>query len=477
MDGVKLREKDFSKEKKEKKPVLKPPRYIKSISEKQKDAFNKFIQILNKISYLPLIIVSILILIGVGDILNFTRWISTLPERIMLGTGGMLISLYDIKYISPEIEAENFEKVLLDAFCWGILGSFILGSGTLILIKGAFVFIYALVNPKDSRRSLFDFGLQMKDSLNHFSAIGGFVIILLSFNAFFSGLITDFSLPPLITFLPLSSVALIIDFIYYRKELKQKYTYEIFDSVGLLVIGILGVLYFAAGIFILLKSVLIFFLIFGEPSQSYLSKVKEGKKEEERKKIEELEQEKNAIPTRKKQKKLMTKPKKKEETFEERKEEVQKVEITKEISELKRKESDIKKARKEKEKELELQLHDSLLPVKDKADKEVVKKYFSKIFTILSKEMREQINDLKISKKERKELLAELAFLSKEEQVKFMEEIVSLHKIEIPQKLIRRIKNLPNLKENHYHKIVEKLEYMDPEERVEYIQFLENHAY
>ncbi|MGV9204946.1 MAG: hypothetical protein ACOC44_13115, partial [Promethearchaeia archaeon] len=166
LDGVKLREKDFSKEKKEKKPVLKPPRYIKSISEKQKDAFNKFIQILNKISYLPLIIVSILILIGVGDILNFTRWISTLPERIMLGTGGMLISLYDIKYISPEIEAENFEKVLLDAFCWGILGSFILGSGTLILIKGAFVFIYALVNPKDSRRSLFDFGLQMKDSLN-----------------------------------------------------------------------------------------------------------------------------------------------------------------------------------------------------------------------------------------------------------------------------------------------------------------------
>jgi hypothetical protein len=127
------------------------------------------------------------------------------------------------------------------------------------------------------------------------------------------------------------------------------------------------------------------------------------------------------------------------------------------------------------EKEIELRLHESLLPVKDEKDKELVMYYFTKIFTVLSKELKNQINDLGISKKEKKELLEELAFLTQEEQVKYIEAIVDLYQ-EIPKKLINRIKKLPNVKPNHYDKIVDQLKYLDVEEQVKFVQFLEENA-
>ncbi|MFX1385686.1 MAG: hypothetical protein ACFE9M_00590, partial [Promethearchaeota archaeon] len=123
----------------------------------------------------------------------------------------------------------------------------------------------------------------------------------------------------------------------------------------------------------------------------------------------------------------------------------------------------------------ELKLHDSLLPVKDEKDKKLVKEYFSKIFSVLSKDLRKQINELKISKKEKKELLEELVFLTKEEQVKYIEAIVSLYK-EIPKKLINRIRKLPNVKPRHYDKIVDQLKFMDIDEQTKFVQFLEENA-
>ncbi|MFO8019166.1 MAG: hypothetical protein R6U96_11060 [Promethearchaeia archaeon] len=465
LEGIKLKERNFNKKEEEKQPKYQHEREIKPLSEDQKKGFIKLIQILNKISFFPLFIVSILILIGITDIIEFNLWISTLPERIFLGTSGILISLYDIKYISPQIKANNFEKVVLDAFCWGILGSIILGSGSLILIKGIFVFLYALFYPEDPQRKLFDFGLYMKDSFNNFSAMGGVIIILLRFSALFSGLALDFPLAPLITFLALSSVALTIDYIYYRKELKEKWNYDIFDSIGLLIIGILGVLFFAAGIFIMLKSILIFFLIFGEPSQSYLNRVQKGEKKKKGK-----QKKQKPTPGQRKENKREKK------IYKDRKKKIQSAKVQRRVSELKSEEKDLKKARKEKEKELELRLHDSLLPVKDKEDKKVVKKYFSKIFTILSRDIREQIYELDIPREEKRDLLKELAFLSKEKQVRYMKEIVNLYKEDIPEKLVMKIRNLPNLKEKHYQKIVNKLKTMNPEEQIEYVQFLEKHA-
>ena len=101
--------------------------------------------------------------------------------------------------------------------------------------------------------------------------------------------------------------------------------------------------------------------------------------------------------------------------------------------------------------------------------------YFSKIFALLSKDLRKQILDLKISKKEKRELLQELAFLTKEEKVKYIDAIVSLYR-EIPKKLINRIRKLPNVKPKHYDKIIEQLKYMNVEEQIKFVQFLEENA-
>ena len=54
---------------------------------------------------------------------------------------------------------------------------------------------------------------------------------------------------------------------------------------------------------------------------------------------------------------------------------------------------------------------------------EVVKKYFQRIFTILSKEVRGELIKLNLSKDELKEIKKELAFLSEEKQIEFLKEL------------------------------------------------------
>jgi hypothetical protein len=54
---------------------------------------------------------------------------------------------------------------------------------------------------------------------------------------------------------------------------------------------------------------------------------------------------------------------------------------------------------------------------------DVVKKYFQRIFTVLSKEVREKLLELNLSKEELKEVKKELAFLSDEGQLGFLEEL------------------------------------------------------
>ncbi len=54
---------------------------------------------------------------------------------------------------------------------------------------------------------------------------------------------------------------------------------------------------------------------------------------------------------------------------------------------------------------------------------EVVKKYFYRIFSILSKEVREELYKLNLSKDELKEIKKELAFLSEEKQKQFLKEL------------------------------------------------------
>ncbi len=54
---------------------------------------------------------------------------------------------------------------------------------------------------------------------------------------------------------------------------------------------------------------------------------------------------------------------------------------------------------------------------------EVVKKYFHRIFTVLSKEVKEELTKLNLSKEELKEIKRELAFLPEEKQIEFLKEL------------------------------------------------------
>ena len=55
---------------------------------------------------------------------------------------------------------------------------------------------------------------------------------------------------------------------------------------------------------------------------------------------------------------------------------------------------------------------------------DVVKKYFQRIFTILSKEVREELMKLDLSKDELKEIKKELAFLTEKKQLEFLKELI-----------------------------------------------------
>ena len=54
---------------------------------------------------------------------------------------------------------------------------------------------------------------------------------------------------------------------------------------------------------------------------------------------------------------------------------------------------------------------------------DVVKKYFHKLFTVMSKDVREQLMDLNLSKDELKEVKKELAFLPDEKQKDYLKEL------------------------------------------------------
>jgi len=52
-----------------------------------------------------------------------------------------------------------------------------------------------------------------------------------------------------------------------------------------------------------------------------------------------------------------------------------------------------------------------------------VKKYFKRIYTVLSKDIRDKLKDLDLSKDKKKKIKKELAFLSKEKQLEYLDEL------------------------------------------------------
>ncbi|MFW9826766.1 MAG: hypothetical protein ACFFEY_03990 [Candidatus Thorarchaeota archaeon] len=487
-------------------PYIREKKQIHTLSERKSSNLEGLIQFLNKISFIPLFLFTC---ISFGLIAEyFVNWNNLLLfDRIMNGLFGLFLLIYDRVYLSRKVKEKEYNDIFLDSFCWGILGCILYGIGVIVLLKGIAIVIYVITDSKNVNYKTYNFGLLAKNSLNNLSSKAGFFIVLLGIYRIYSDRLYLPKIGEELIYLPFNIIipiwllfysgflliALAILLIDSRMKIrtKEKQMFVIKDSAKYFVMGIFGILFYAAGIFILLKSILIFFLCFGKPSkkeekvvleQAYpyhvpipptppsppspphlkVEGISEAVKEEEQTKLESLEE---SIEIKKV-------------IIDER--DLPKVE-SKEITEIFKKELEEipiiidKKDKVKREEEFQLKLHDSLLPVKDDKDKKLVKEYFSKIFAVLSKDLRAQINDLKITKKEKKELLEELAFLTKQEQIKYIEAIVNLYK-EIPKKLINRIRKLPNVKPKHYDKIVEQLRYMDYDEQIKFVQFLEENA-
>jgi len=476
-----------------------PIRSRSSIRDKKKSKLDKAIKKLNKFDYIPIAILLILVII-----LNFifiSGEINHLISSYLIVGSGVLIILYDSKYISPKIKSDSYDDIALDAICYGILGCFIYGTGVILLIKGILIFIYSIINHESNNHKAYNFGLKLKNSINNFSAKAGFVIILLVLSGTFSGRIDVYFLRfqeeliynslPLVVIIGILSVIIAIILIpisvliidsKLRPKIREKREFTGRDALQTFILGAIGTAFLNIGIFILLKSILLFLLFVGKPI-ALIEKSKLKEKEIEIvpvQKVESIEAvvkkeelqlvEQDNIPPEPNFQAISTK----KELPSEEEEEVKDVEEGHKKEKVEEQPPKLKEIKKE-EKEIELRLHESLLPVKNEKDKKVVKEYFSKIFNIISKDLRKQISELDIPKKQRKEILKELAFLAEEEQLKYIGVLRNLYET-IPEKLIERIRKLQNVKPQYYDKIVEELKYLDSEEQIEFVIFLEKNA-
>ncbi len=462
-----------------------------SIRDKKKSKLENAIKILNKFDYVPMVIFSLIVF--VFNLIYRTNGVNLFIASYLMVFISVLILIYDSKSISPRIKSDSYDEIALDGICYGILGCFIYGTGVLILIKGILIFINSIKKHESSDHKLYNFGLKLKNSINNVSAKAGFVIVLLVLYGTFSGRIDVFFLRfhegmffmdtymSILFFLLIPVSILIID-LKLKAKIHEKREFTGRDALRYFILGAIGTAFFNIGIFILLKSILLFLLFVGKPID-LIEKPRLKEKESEIVPIQKVEPIEAVV----------------------KKEEIQLVEqdstppeptihvisTEKELSleeeeEVKVLEEDQKKEKieeqppklkgiKKKEKEIKFKLHESLLPVKNEKDRKVVKEYFSKIFNIISKDLRKQISELDIPKKQRKEILEELAFLAEEEQLKYIGALRNLYET-IPEKLIERIRKLQNVKPQYYDKIVEELKYLDSEEQIEFVLFLEKNA-
>jgi len=478
------------------------PIYPKSsIMDKNKLKLDKAIKILNKFDCIPIVIFSTIVIIL--NLILISSEINLLISSYLIVGSGVLIIIYDSKYISPKIKSGSYGDIALDAICYGILGCIIYGTGVILLIKGILIFIYSIIDHESNNYKAYNFGLKLKNSINNFSAKAGFVIVLLvlfgigtkSIHVYFvsdslillnnylvpsgqwGSLLNTISLTLLFCLVPI--IVLIID-LKLKTKIHEKWEFTGRDALQIFILGAIGTTFLNIGIFILLKSILLLLLFVGKPIDLIEKPRLKGKESEiipvqkvvTKEPIEALVKKEETelvaqdyLPSEPKFQTISTE---KELSLEEEKE-VKVIEREYEEEEKPPKFKEIK------EKKAKFRLHESLLPVKNEKDSKVVKEYFSKIFNIISKDLRKQILELDIPKKQRKEILKELTFLAEEEQLKYIGALRDLYET-IPEKLIERIRKLQNVKPQYYDKLVEELKYLDSEEQIEFVVFLEKNA-
>ena len=463
------------------------PKY--GANDKDRTNLEKAIEILNKFDYIPIIFYMIVILISSFSYFRTSGGIINVIIHGILILCCALILIYDLRHISPRVQSKSYNEIALDAMCYGILGSIFAGAGVILLIKGVLILIHSIVYHEGEEHKFYNYGLKLKNSMNHFSAKAGFVIILLVLNEMITGgLLSDlfsnlFLFLMDLSFIIVPLVILTID-LALKAKIHEKNEFSGAFVIGIFILGAISTAFLSVGIFILIKSLILLLLFIGKPIDPVIKKEmrKFHPKGEYSQKLQPIE-EKDSLEKEKLQKiedKIIPQE---QESVEVKLEKEPIKEIPEEVNsidEMKEEEAEIETLEIEKKEEKKeetsiLRLHESLLPVKNEKDKKLVKEYFSRIFNVFSKDLRKQILELDIPKKERKNILKELAYLAEEQQLKYFEALKGLYE-EVPYKLIAQIRKLPNLKPKYYDKLVEELKYMDSAQQLEFVQFLEKNS-
>jgi len=530
LEGVKfreLKEKDLKvKEKKELKEIKEPvPRKPKErkISQRGMVNLNNVIQDINKLSYIILIIVSILSLLRIFQlnwIGNDLQFLIIIFESVALFIFGLRIAHFDKNYLAPLIKKGEYNKVGVSAIALGILGCIVYGAGVVLLIKGILLIIYISQDEKNQEFQGYDWGLLIKDSLNSISSYAGASIIILGFASFAYMAVSSILIPSNFRFFSLlifGFVSLILSIIGVSIDKKRsptissKKVFEENDAGSFLVAGIIGCFFYASGVFILLKAITIIILaqkgrpdrIFYDPSRklsiseelmpiqpsTYRQRppkspyeIKSDEKGKDQKYISVPLAAKKGPPLKpfpiEEKKDIESEAQKKDKRLEEipffetvKKPTEKKSEKQLEKEDKKQKKMDEKIDKKFKKQPLKLKLHDSLLPISEESDREIVERYFLKIFNVLSEKIRRKILDLNIPERDKKEILKEFVYLTEEEQEKYLNELFELNR-ELSEKLILRVKKL-NLNPKYLQQIIEQLRYMPVSEQETYLRFLE----
>jgi len=485
ISGVNFKQPPTRQERKEIRPY---PKY--GMSDKDRTNLEKAIGYLNKFDYIPIILFAFAMLVMSFFYFRISGGIINVINLYILVLCSVLILIYDLRYISPRVKSKNYDEIALDAICYGILGSIFYGAGVILLIKGVLILIHSIVYHKGEDHKIYNYGLKLKNSINYFSAKAGFILALLVLNDLIIGGLLSILLSNLFLFLIEFSfvltpfIILIID-LTLKAKIHKINEFSGAYVIGIFILGVISTAFLSIGIFILIKSLILLLLFIGKPIDSVIKKeMREFPPKSEPSQKIQLEEEKDSLEKEEKFQKIEDEIIPQEPEIVESKTEKEPVkEIPEEINsivELKEEGAkiethDIQKTEEKKEETSALRLHESLLPVKNEKDKKIVKEYFSKIFNIISKDLRKQILELDIPKKERKNIMKELAYIAEEEQLKYLEALKGLYE-EIPHKLIERIRKLPNLKPEYYYKLVEELKYMDSAQQFEFVQFLEKNT-
>jgi len=242
------------------------------MNDKTVENIRKLIHFLDKISYIPALSISILFFIFFLEIfISPFDWISLCSIYLLGSLIGFLIFTYDRNYISQKIENEEFDQIVLDALCWGIIGSIFHGIGIFILIKGLLILAYIvdenfLSDKHIKKENRLKIGLILYSSLNSFSKLAGLVIVLLVFYTFgISILLNVFDqiylgnfqvlFQPFVICFVISGIVLLLD---HDTEQFAIYNMNLNLNTGSkdLVKGILGCCFYASGIFILFRGII-----------------------------------------------------------------------------------------------------------------------------------------------------------------------------------------------------------------------------